>query len=151
MDKILLVPHVCNNIGGWGAGFVVPLGEFFPLSMSSYLNWHLIGLDLSSGDKFELGCVGFVPVSMNIVVCNMIAQSGVRSKENRHPLDYKYLSDCMAVVSKKINLYLLAGKKVEIHCPKFGCGLAGGSWDKVSSMIEEYWCGSSTVFVYCLD
>lgn len=38
-------------------------------------------------------------------------------------------------------------KKIEIHCPKFGCGLAGGKWERVEEMIKVIWSGWD-VYVY---
>lgn len=29
---------------------------------------------------------------------------------------------------------------IEIHCPMFGCDLAGGDWRVVSALIEDIWC-----------
>jgi hypothetical protein len=35
----------------------------------------------------------------------------------------------------------------EIHCPKFGSGIAGGNWNFISDLIQDIW-GSYDVFVY---
>jgi hypothetical protein len=35
--------------------------------------------------------------------------------------------------------FLNGQEKVEIHCPKFGSGLAGGNWDFISNLIEDIW------------
>ena len=34
----VIIPHICNNVGGWGAGFVVPLGRHYPDAKKSYKN-----------------------------------------------------------------------------------------------------------------
>ena len=33
----------------------------------------------------------------------------------------------------------LSSDKIEIHCPKFGSGLAGGNWHFIENLIEDIW------------
>src|SRR5581483_3425636 len=37
--KTVLLPHVCNNRGAWGSGFVVPLMRHFPKTRELYMKW----------------------------------------------------------------------------------------------------------------
>ena len=40
----------------------------------------------------------------------------------------------------------------DIHCPRFGAGLAGGQWPFIESLILEQWCDHGIeVFVYDYD
>jgi hypothetical protein len=43
--------------------------------------------------------------------------------------------------------FLNKTEKVEIHCPKFGSGLAGGNWAFIEDLIEDIW-GKYSVTVY---
>ena len=39
-EKPIIIPHVCNNIGGWGSGFVVALNNAFGIGpMMAYRDW----------------------------------------------------------------------------------------------------------------
>ena len=52
---ITIIAHVCNDVGGWGSGFVVPLGKTWPQTENRYRSWHRVGLDSGSGKPFALG------------------------------------------------------------------------------------------------
>lgn len=133
-DHEILMPHVCNNQGAWGAGFVVPLGKFYPKSRQSYLDWHKSKVT-TEGEPFGLGGVQFVEETKysngGIIVCNMVAQKlgGVR------PLRYDALARCMMRVAE----YARICKEPEVVCPLFGAGLAGGNWDFIHQLIEDTW------------
>jgi hypothetical protein len=75
----------------------------------------------------------------------MIAQNGVISRNNSRPLNYEALVKCMSNVRDTINS--LDKEKIEIHCPKFGSGLAGGNWVFIEQLIEDMW-SNYTVCVY---
>jgi O-acetyl-ADP-ribose deacetylase (regulator of RNase III) len=62
----------------------------------------------------------------------MVAQQGLRSYQNPIPLNYEALGKCLVQVAER------AKSSGAIVCmPRIGCGLAGGSWDKVSAIIED--------------
>jgi len=158
---VILIPHVCNDKGAWGAGFVVPLAQAFPDVRTAYLEWHRtnkqpdLGCHIdSTSENFGIGQVQFVEAMPKrevhgkpypqIVVANMIAQT----LGGKRPLSYKYLMKCMVAVSQKafINACLEAegvhpddAGTVRIVCPMFGAGLAGGDWNFVERLIEDCW------------
>jgi len=139
-DRPVVIAHVCNDIGAWGAGFVVPLGRRWPRAEAQYLDWH------RSGENFELGRVAVVKVGDDVWVANMIAQHGIRRRRGDIPLRYDALATC---------LEKLAGRALELGAvvamPRIGAGLAGGDWAKVSELIEERLCGRGVkVVVYDL-
>lgn len=128
-EKYNLIPHVVNDIGAWGAGFVVPLGKRFPVAKNNYST-----LFNHSTPLAKLGDVQFVKVenSPEIVVCNMFAQhkvGGVR------PLRYNALAACM----DKVGTYVADPETLAIHAPLFGAGLAGGNWEFIEKLIEDAW------------
>jgi len=140
----VLIAHVCNNVGGWGSGFVVPLSNFAPLAESFYRQWHregaskkLIFDDDCASDmvSFELGNVQIVEVDAGVWVANMIAQHSTISRSpGSKPIRYAALIRCMEEVGD-----FCRENGVEIYCPKFGSDLAGGTWEFIEELIEEVW------------
>ena len=60
-----MIVHVCNDIGGWGAGFVVAISRRWKAPEEAYRKWHA-----GKGEHplFELGQVLFVDVADGLVV-----------------------------------------------------------------------------------
>lgn len=137
----ILVPHVVNNIGAWGAGFVIPLMKHYPRARDRYLKW-------STETDFLLGNTQFVQVSTNVVIANMLAQDGItsrstgaRSRVSDRPLRYDSLVDCMNAVGDYCHevAKLTDTCLPTIHCPQFGAGLAGGNWEFIDYLIQDCW------------
>lgn len=144
----VLIPHVCNNIGAFGAGFVAAINKHYPIVRENY--------QLLGKPSLKLGYVQYVEVYKDksyghkLVFANMIAQNGLISENNTRPLNYYALCKCMASVSE----YMAKNfdndtNSPQIHCPKFGCGLAGGNWNFIQDLIEDIW-KNIPVFVYQL-
>lgn len=123
-----IIVHVCNNIGAWGAGFVMALSAKWPEPEESFRWWASHGV---AADYF-LGHTQYVKVEDDIWVANMVAQNGVRASYNPHPLDYDALEVCLMNVGDAARY-----EPASVHMPRIGCGLAGGSWDKVSALIDR--------------
>lgn len=124
-ERTTIIAHVCNNLGVWGAGFVVPLGRYFPEAKEAYTNWCSRTKDKES----LLGLTQFVKCDETIVA-NMIAQT----MGGKRPLHYPSLCDCM----EKVAMFALQHDAV-IHCPLFGSMLAGGNWDFIQELIKDIW------------
>jgi O-acetyl-ADP-ribose deacetylase (regulator of RNase III) len=125
LDENIIIPHICNNIGAWGAGFVVALSKRWEQPEALY---RALIHDLQLGDT------QFVQVEDNIIVANMIAQNNIISNTSKDnpPIDYKALKTCLKTVNdlaKKTNSVL--------HMPKIGSGLAGGNWDVIEDIIKN--------------
>lgn len=126
IEGMVVIPHVCNNIGAFGAGFVVPLGRHFPAAREVYLKqWR----------GFELGDVQFVEVAKNRLICNMFGQEGLIGMSDKPPIRYNAIEACLDKV------YLICSKleNTQIHAPMFGAGLAGGDWNLIELMIQHLW------------
>lgn len=138
LGSSVIIPHVCNNVDLFGAGFAQNINAIYP---DVKKNYHLLGKKFL---KEHPGYVQFNTVeyestySRSLIVANMIAQNGIRSKENTRPLNYAYLTKSMIEVKKYI-LTNFKDSRVQIHCPKFGSGLSGGSWSFISCLIEDIW------------
>jgi len=143
----VIVPHVCNNINLFGAGFAAAVAKHYPIVKENY---HLLGNNFL---KNNLGYVQFVEVAKNkshghkLLFANMISQNGTIHKNNIRPLNYFALARSMDSVRKYIYQNFDRENKIQIHCPRFGCGLAGGNWNFIEELIKDIW-SDLTVFVY---
>ena len=119
-----IICHICNDLGGWGKGFVLAISKRWPEPEADYRQWH------RTQNQFGLGEVKFIKVTEDIYVSNMIAQEGINSKGS--PIRYEAVEACLqklAAEAKELN--------ASIHMPRIGCGLAGGNWDKIEPIIER--------------
>ena len=133
--------HICNDSGGWGAGFVVALSRRWTAPEGQYRKWYRDKTHPLSGE-FALGNVGWAMVEPGLWVANMIAQTGYgKSGRNQHkteeeadlpPIRYEALLRCLIKVAESAR-----SKGSTIHAPRIGCGLAGGSWDQIEPLIQE--------------
>lgn len=143
----IIIPHVCNNIDLFGAGFASAIASKYPIVKDNY---HLLGKKFL---KDHPGYVQYIDVekenkyTRKITVANMIAQNGVRSYKNPRPLNYAYLVKAMVDIKGYIIKNFNSENPAEIHTPKFGSGLAGGNWDFISCLIEDIW-GNIKVVVH---
>lgn len=131
------IVHVCNDLGGWGAGFVIAVTKAFGKGPeTSYRLWS------REVEEFRLGKIQIVEVNPDISVVNMIAQSGYQTEENLHPLNLKALQICLKQVYK-----ITKGENITVHMPRIGCGLAGGTWEEIEPIIKK----TMTVDTYVYD
>lgn len=121
--------HICNNEGGWGAGFVLALSKRWKEPEKVY----------RAAKKWKLGEVQWVAIDGNFVV-NMIAQDGFKTSHNRVPLDYDALDKCLEKVYQGLPSYYT------VHMPRIGTGLAKGKWEKVEELIRKHMRTDSYVY-----
>lgn len=161
-DGPKVIAHVCNDQGGWGAGFVLALSRRWDAPEAVYRSWFAATVGGSESARqypLVLGNTTFVAVEKNIVVANMVAQQGFGQGSVPVPLRYGPLRRCLADLAR----YCLGerhggtdrhpavrdsdriggdrtGVPVSVHMPRIGCGLAGGSWNMVAPIIEQTLC-----------
>lgn len=130
-----IIAHVCNDIGAWGAGFVLAISRRWPQPEAEYRK---------SRGSLTLGAVSLIPVEPNLWVANMIAQKGVRTRDGVPPIRYDALKRCLEILA-------VEARKLQatVHLPRIGCGLAGGKWESVEPLIREAM-PDTGVFVYDL-
>jgi hypothetical protein len=141
-DGIKVIPHICNNINKWGSGFTYSLSKKWEEPEKEYREY----MSYCSGDpKDKLGHLAhylssahFIQVENDIYIANMIAQSGIISKNNPKPIKYVALVKCMEKVVEIIKTFYQQDK-ISIHCPKFGSKLAGGNFSFILELINEIW------------
>jgi len=131
-DGLKIIAHCCNNIGLWGAGFVLSLSKKWDRPEAEYRGWH----ERTGGD-LPLGAMQLVPVEPDVYIANLVGQHGVRAaKGGEMPIRYEAISKGFRLITQ----YALAHreKKVSVHMPRLGCALAGGSWAKVEPLIDVH-------------
>lgn len=136
-----IIPHIVNNIGAWGSGFVIPLGKKFPSSKKMYLkHW----------ESFKLGQVLMVNCAP-VYIAHMFAQEGISSLStgphaaiNSKPIRYVALIKCLEEIRNVVD-----NSKVpcRIVAPKFGSLRSGGSWAIIEALIEEVWAGLDVTII----
>ena len=124
-----IICHVCNDVGGWGAGFVLAISRRWKQPEQEYRAWYA-GRETND---FDLGAVQFVQVEPELWVANMVAQTGLRRTKAGPPLRYDALAVCLGHVASKANEL-----GASVHMPRIGCGLAGGEWSLVEPLIVEH-------------
>jgi O-acetyl-ADP-ribose deacetylase (regulator of RNase III) len=148
-NKTKVIVHICNDVGGWGKGFVMAISKRWKLPEAEYRNWfknkeveitetvkfeRLESRDKYSNEKqFELGNVQFVKATEDIWIANMIAQRDIKAnKDGLPPIRYSFVSESLERVrqfAKKNN--------ASIHMPRIGCGLAGGQWTEIEEIVND--------------
>ena len=129
--KPTIIAHCCNDIGKWGSGFVVPLGNKYPLAKEIYLMMN----------NRTLGAVDFITAykdTHNIIIANIIGQHGISNYSmlptNNPPIRYEAIRQGFDTI---INWIYPRGIKT-IHMPRIGCGLAGGRWFEIEKILNQY-------------
>jgi O-acetyl-ADP-ribose deacetylase (regulator of RNase III) len=122
-----IIVHVCNDIGGWGRGFVMALSNRWPMPEQQYRAW--FGGELEK--PFALGEIQLVQVASDMWVCNLIGQRDIRTVGGVPPVRYDSIRKALHTLAVEADRL-----KVSIHMPRIGCGLAGGKWEEVSKIIE---------------
>jgi O-acetyl-ADP-ribose deacetylase (regulator of RNase III) len=122
-----VIAHVCNDLGGWGKGFVLALSRRWPEPEAAFRRWHRA----RAGNDFGLGAVQLVQVERDVWVANLVGQRGIRTgRSSGVPVRYAAIDAA---------LDRLAGPVGElgasVHMPRIGCGLSGGRWERIEPLI----------------
>ncbi|MFI5569270.1 macro domain-containing protein [Streptomyces sp. NPDC051740] len=125
---VKVIAHVCNDIGGWGKGFVLAVSRRWPEPEAAYRAWHR---DRAAND-FGLGAVRLVQVDRYVWVANMIGQRGTRTGSKGVPVRYEAIDTALGRLADRATEL-----NASVHMPRIGCGLAGGRWSRVEPLITE--------------
>ncbi|RSN64627.1 Appr-1-p processing protein [Streptomyces sp. WAC 04229] len=123
---VKVIAHVCNDLGGWGRGFVLALSRRWPEPEAAYRAWHR---DRASND-FGLGAAQFVQVERYVWVANLVGQRGTRTGSKGVPVRYEAIDTALGRLADKA-----AELDASVHMPRIGCGLAGGKWSRVEPLV----------------
>lgn len=132
VESPAIIAHICNDVGGWGAGFTGALSRRDKRPEWDYDRWCANRSLLFPGiTPFQLGQIKFAPYRAGITVCNMIAQEGIGPDQmGRPPIRYNFLLECLRRLAE-----IALAFDAEVHMPKIGAGLAGGDWKRIEEMI----------------
>lgn len=136
-----IIAHICNDIGGWGKGFVLAISKKWPTPEQAYRDWYA----KKTNQKFALGEVQFVKINDHLTISNMVAQHGVKTGSKGPPIRYDALNTCLNTLGQQATK-----QKATIHMPRIGCGLAGGKWEMVLPLITKNLC-SRKINTYIYD
>ncbi len=137
-----VIAHICNDIGGWGKGFVLAISQRWPEPERQYREWFA---GRKSND-FALGNVQFVEVGSTLWVANMIGQHKIkRGNDGVPPIRYDAVKSCLGLLAQFASV-----RAATVHMPRIGCGLAGGTWDNIEPLIDQT-CGVADVPVFVYD
>ncbi len=124
-----VIVHVCNDVGGWGRGFVTALSRRWKEPERRYRAWY-------RGEEndlpFELGRVQLVEVEDGLWVANLIGQRGLRWSGGKPPIRYNAVHAGLSRIREFAREH-----HASVHMPRIGCGLAGGKWEVVGAIVEE--------------
>jgi len=128
-----MIAHVCNDIGKWGAGFVVALSKRSRRPEQVFRQWYA---ERQSND-YGLGAVQFVQVGPELWVANMIGQHTIRIKgeDGLPPVRYEAIEQALGKVAEEA-----LAMEASVHMPRIGCGLAGGKWELIEPLILKQLC-----------
>lgn len=134
-DGLKFVLHCCNDVGGWGSGFVVAVSKRWPRPEIEYRRWY--SESGAEGFKRQLGSVQLVPVERDIWVANLIGQVGLRrATDGQPPVRYDALAQGFAGIADYAGQH--PERAISVHAPRLGCGLAGGNWEEVEPLLVEH-------------
>ena len=124
-----IIAHICNDLGKWGKGFVLAISKRWKTPEIIYKR-SFAGIDTP-----VLGDVQFISVEPDIIIANIIGQKGVRSLhdiKSPAPINYNAVRQGLMTIAD----YALENN-ASVHMPRIGCGLAGGSWEKIEPIITD--------------
>ncbi|WP_278468728.1 macro domain-containing protein [Gimesia maris] len=120
-----IIAHVCNDLGGWGKGFVLAISKRWPEPEEEYRHWHRG----RAQNNFALGEIQLINVEKYIWVANMIGQRGMKTGSKGPPVRYPAIEQSLKSVADKAREL-----SASVHMPRIGCELAGGKWDMIEPL-----------------
>ena len=118
-----IICHICNDIGAWGAGFVLAISRRWSFPEQFY----------RARQKYPLGHVDILAVDEDVYVANMIGQHRTGyDKDGNPPIRYDAVKTALEAVNA-----VAEKRNATLHMPRIGCGLAGGEWERIEEIIKE--------------
>jgi O-acetyl-ADP-ribose deacetylase (regulator of RNase III) len=127
-DGPMIIAHICNDVGGWGRGFVLALSQRWQEPEVAYRQWYRS----RSSNDFDLGATQLVAVEPDLWVANIIGQHDIRAIDGEPPVRYWAMEAGLAALADEAD-----AMGASVHMPRIGCGLAGGEWPTVEAIIER--------------
>ena len=110
-----IIAHICNDVGGWGRGFVLALSQRWKQPEAAYRQWHRE----RDSNNFGLGAVQLSMVEPDLWVANIIGQHNIRETADGPPVRYWAIEAGLAELADDAR-----AMGATVHMPRIGCGLA---------------------------
>lgn len=123
-----IIVHVCNDVGGWGRGFVTAISNRWTEPERAYREWYR---ERESND-FALGSVQLVRVEGDVLIANLVGQRGLNAKNGKPPVRYDAIRRGLSRVREYAKELAAT-----VHMPRIGCGLAGGRWEEIEPLLDD--------------
>lgn len=120
-DRRAIIVHCVNNCSAWGAGFVLALSARWPEPEADFRS-----------APMSLGEVRLVRVADGIHVANLCGQHGIGRTPSGAPIRYDAIRAGLVRVRELARIH-----DADIHAPRFGSGLAGGSWSLIEAIVRD--------------
>ncbi len=104
------------------------LSRRWPEAEQAYRAWH----EGKEGVPFALGQVQLVQVSPDTWIANLIGQRDIRPHGGIPPIRYEAVRAGLKVVAQQAKAL-----GASVHMPRIGCGLAGGQWEEMETILEQ--------------
>ncbi|OII63682.1 Appr-1-p processing protein [Streptomyces sp. CC53] len=123
-----IVAHVCNDVGGWGRGFVLAVSRRWDGPEAEFRRWYRE----RDRNDFGLGALQPVRAEPDLWVANMVGRHGLRVGGRGTPVRYEAVNAALGALGDRA-----VGLGASMHMPRIGCGLAGGTWARVEPLVRE--------------
>jgi hypothetical protein len=136
-----IICHVCNDEKKWGSGFVISVSKRWPQPEAEYRRMTI--------NDMKVGNFQLVVVGNNLIVANIIGQSGLRFRRSGFgvpAVDYAAIETALskiAGVAKSMNL--------DLHMPRIGSFRSGGNWEVMEVIIKRAIRDKCNAYVYDLE
>lgn len=136
-----LIVQVVNDAAlTWGGGFSLVVRQKWPVAQEEFRSWATV-----DRRNLSLGSLHLAATNDRLTIASMVAQRGY-GPSPKPRIRYSALRTCLQRLSKTA-----LERNATVHMPRIGSGLAGGSWNIVSELIDEALCRHGVnVFVYDL-
>lgn len=144
--------HQVNCQGRMGSGIAKAIREKWPIVYEKYSEWHFMNDFQAFNDELTEGASAYmlgrnlaVPVNEKQTVINMAAQATYGYDGKRYT-SYDAFWLCLGCIKETIP------KGSSIGFPDhIGCGLGGGNWEVIKTMICEALGKDFDVYIYKLE
>lgn len=124
-----LIVHGCNAVGVMGAGVAAQVAMKWPKSEKNYVD-HCDTLGVMAMGTLSYDVLHRLKDSSpELILVNAITQ---RVPGIGKQVSYDAVDECFSRIAPLARTWCLP-----IHFPLIGCGLAGGKWPIIASIIEE--------------
>jgi hypothetical protein len=135
-----IVAFMTNDVtANWGAGFARQVAVQYPDVQRAFRD-----IVAANRDALTLGSVHFIRATADQQFAAIIAQHGI-GKTAQPKIRYRALEAALQQLGVRA-----CELGASVHMPRLGSGDAGGNWDVIREMIEEYVSIFAPVYVYDL-